>query len=113
VRSAIEAPSAVQRLSKRRGWFAAAGIAAVLALAGCSGTSPEDAYVAAVEADAPGVSDLGSREDLIEAGRNACESFERGEAADAQIERLVELQIPEEEATAIVTQAEAHLCAAE
>lgn len=91
--------------------LAAAVIAATaLLLAGCGSTSPEDAYVAAVTDRAPSVLDRGTETELVSLGETTCESLQNGATADEMTTRYIDLGFTEADASAVVEEAETHLC---
>lgn len=85
-------------------------LVAALALTGCAGQSAEDAYLAAVTAEAPQILDRGTEQELVELGGNVCDYMDDGLTAAEATSRLVELGIPAKESKAVVTEAVATLC---
>lgn len=82
----------------------------LLALTGCSGASPDDAYVAAVEEKVPGVLDHGSREDLVKLGHTICSSLDAGVSSYDLADGFLDLGWTMAESGTVVVQAAKVLC---
>lgn len=91
--------------------IAVAALAAIaLLLTGCGGTSPEDAYVSAVSDRAPSVFDRGSEQELVDLGKTTCGALDSGSTEQEMTDRYIDLGFTQEDASAVVEEAAAHLC---